>query len=516
MAQETLKITITADNQQAVQNIQQTVTATNQLGNAFRTLPSTSNQATNALSNLSRVAQDAPYGFIGIANNLNPLLESFQRLSKEAGGSGAALKAMAGGLMGPAGIGLALGAVSSIIVAFGPKIADFIKGTNKASEAEDKFAKSLNNATAQATETGVKLQAYLSISESANVSEEKRAEAFKAVVAELAKVNSAYASTITTVDQARAAVDLYTKSLVSQAIAARYVDEIANKTIALNEANKLILQTGREYYKQLGIGNSLINQNVYATIGQADVIKNAAKANVEARKEAISLKNGIIDLNNQLLNTLALDTKNPFQNFGKSVKEQRTAVAGLSQDIKEMIYEYEHSVHPTRAQRRTATPLLRTFIDAPAAKQNVSDKNPAFINAYLAQQTIKSKDALKAYNQQLQLANTITDTITPAFEAMFQAMANGENIGKALEQSFKQIIAQLTTMIIKALIFKAVMTALGIPTIGGGGGGFTNFNPMGTAGDGGGAFVLRGQDLLLATNRAQKASNLKGQNISLA
>ncbi len=35
-------------------------------------------------------------------------------------------------------------------------------------------------------------------------------------------------------------------------------------------------------------------------------------------------------------------------------------------------------------------------------------------------------------------------------------------------------------------------------------------------GNGGGTFVLRGQDLLLATNRAQKASNLKGQNISLA
>jgi hypothetical protein len=28
-------------------------------------------------------------------------------------------------------------------------------------------------------------------------------------------------------------------------------------------------------------------------------------------------------------------------------------------------------------------------------------------------------------------------------------------------------------------------------------------------------FVLRGQDLLLSVNRAQKASNLKGQNISL-
>ena len=35
-------------------------------------------------------------------------------------------------------------------------------------------------------------------------------------------------------------------------------------------------------------------------------------------------------------------------------------------------------------------------------------------------------------------------------------------------------------------------------------------------GGGGGTFVLRGQDLLLSVNRAQKASNLKGQNIILA
>jgi hypothetical protein len=35
-------------------------------------------------------------------------------------------------------------------------------------------------------------------------------------------------------------------------------------------------------------------------------------------------------------------------------------------------------------------------------------------------------------------------------------------------------------------------------------------------GGGGGTFVLRGQDLLLSVNRAQKASSLKGQNISLA
>ena len=38
----------------------------------------------------------------------------------------------------------------------------------------------------------------------------------------------------------------------------------------------------------------------------------------------------------------------------------------------------------------------------------------------------------------------------------------------------------------------------------------------GNSSNGSGQFVLRGQDLLLAVNRSQKASNLKGQSISLA
>jgi hypothetical protein len=510
MAQETLKITITADNKQAVQNIQETATATTQLGAAFQALPNTSNRATHALTNLSRVAQDAPYGFIGIANNLNPLLESFQRLSKEAGGTSGALKAMAQGLMGPAGLGLALGAVSSIIVAFGPKIASFISGTNKAAESEDKFAKSLNDARAQASETGIRLQAYLTISESANVSEERRAEAFKAVVTELGKVNSAYASTITTVDQARKAVDLYTQSLISQAIQAKYIDQIAEKFIALREANKNISQTGREYYKQLGIGNALINQNVYATIGQADVINNAADANKNARKEANSLKNEIIGLKTEVNNLIIEATKNPFFKFTKGANEATTATDNATKSIEKLGKQ-------ARVLKVGTTEIIQTErkIETPTTPNKLSKDLPMFAQQYTAEQIFKNEAALRRYNAQLQIANGITDTLTPAFEAMFTAMANGENVGKALEESFKRILVQLTTMIIKTLIFKGIMAALGIPSAGGGGM-FTNFSPIGASGDGGGLFVLRGQDLLLATNRAQKASNLKGQNISLA
>jgi hypothetical protein len=112
------------------------------LGTRMGDVKKPSADATNALTNLSRVAQDAPYGFMGIANNLNPMLESFQRLSKEAGGSGAALKSMLGALTGPAGIGLALGAVSSLIVVFGDDLMNAMNETG----AFEKSMQSMRNA----------------------------------------------------------------------------------------------------------------------------------------------------------------------------------------------------------------------------------------------------------------------------------------------------------------------------------------------------------------------------------
>ena len=74
------------------------------------------NQAAFALTNLGRVAQDAPFGFIGIQNNLNPLLESFQRLKVETGSTGGALKALVGSLTGAGGLGLALSVVSAAVL----------------------------------------------------------------------------------------------------------------------------------------------------------------------------------------------------------------------------------------------------------------------------------------------------------------------------------------------------------------------------------------------------------------
>ena len=125
MATENLEINIGANTQDLQNGLNQASQSVTNFGTQIAKATKPTGDATNALTNLSRVAQDAPYGFMGIANNLNPLLESFQRLSKETGSAGGALKAMVGGLMGPAGIGVALGVVSSLVVAFGTDINNF-------------------------------------------------------------------------------------------------------------------------------------------------------------------------------------------------------------------------------------------------------------------------------------------------------------------------------------------------------------------------------------------------------
>ena len=143
MATENLEINIGANTQDLQTGLNQATQSVQSFGNAVKTNLKPTADATNALSNLSRVAQDAPYGFMGIANNLNPLLESFQRLQTQTGSAGAALKSMVAGLSGPAGIGVALGVASSLIVAFSDEIDAFFTKLDEGSDASLRYKEAL-------------------------------------------------------------------------------------------------------------------------------------------------------------------------------------------------------------------------------------------------------------------------------------------------------------------------------------------------------------------------------------
>ena len=559
MAQETLKITITADNKQAVQNIQETVVATTQMGAAFRNVAPASNQATQALVNVSRVAQDAPYGFLGIANNLNPLLESFQRLKETTGSTGSALKQMAQGLMGPAGIGLALGVVSSLLVVFGDKLFKTKSVAEVAAKSNKDFADSLDKAKASASESGIKLQAYINVAENANNTDARRKEALNAVINELGKVNAAYASTIKTTDDAKKAVDLYTQALIAQAITSRYVDEIANKQIELTNVLKQAGAAAINYSKAYQILDKAIIP-VSDQIGAFQRVTNNAAA---AQKEyvgfantALTLSGNIADLNKDLQTTVDNSLSNAFYVMDKGAKTLNTTILEATKNYK--------------AFTKLTAEQVGTFLPLDERTRKVAPTAPQTFMGGVAAQAIAEADAIlaaareqKKFNYLLNEAETTSRYIADGVGSIFQAMVQGESLGDAVLNVFKDMTLQLAQMVIQALIFKGIMSALGMggpvgstsdltggllgglgkllgftkmaeggivskPTfamVGEGGeseavmplskldsilsSAFTSGANSGGGMSNGGSFVLRGNDLVLAMQRSNSSLNLR-------
>jgi len=121
-----------------------TATEAKKTGDALRSnLNNGATQAGQSIQNLSRIAQDAPFGFIGIANNINPLVESFGRLKAETGSTGGALKALVGGLSGPAGLGLAFGVVTAAISFAQIGFTAWSRTSKEAADASDIYGGSL-------------------------------------------------------------------------------------------------------------------------------------------------------------------------------------------------------------------------------------------------------------------------------------------------------------------------------------------------------------------------------------
>jgi hypothetical protein len=74
-------------------------------------LTSGTKSANIAFANFGRIIQDAPFGILGISNNIDPLLVSFAQLKASAGSTTLALRSMLNVMMGPLGLIFLLGSV---------------------------------------------------------------------------------------------------------------------------------------------------------------------------------------------------------------------------------------------------------------------------------------------------------------------------------------------------------------------------------------------------------------------
>jgi len=185
----------------------------------LKSLTSSSNAATISLTNLGRVVQDAPFGFLGIANNLNPLLESFQRLKTTTGSSTSALSALGKSLIGPAGIGIALSVVSSLLIVFGDKLFGASKAAKEAKEATDELAKS-------AAQDIVKLTSLAAVASNVNKSYEERSKAIKAINQDYGKYLDSMGKEQVTAENIAKSYDKIIDSMLRQAVVKGLQEEI--------------------------------------------------------------------------------------------------------------------------------------------------------------------------------------------------------------------------------------------------------------------------------------------------
>jgi hypothetical protein len=116
-------------------------------------LASNTKDANIAFANFGRIVQDAPFGLLGISNNIDPLLNSFSQLKASTGGAGAALAAMGRQLLGPAGLIFLLGSALPTALLFAQKyFKDMKKEVDETNDSINTIIEQFARLAAQAAE----------------------------------------------------------------------------------------------------------------------------------------------------------------------------------------------------------------------------------------------------------------------------------------------------------------------------------------------------------------------------
>lgn len=100
----------------------------------------------STLTQFSRIAQDAPFGIIGIGNNLTATAESFGYLAQSSGGAGNALKAVGASLLGPGGVIFAVSLLTTGLTVMAQKGMSVADVFNKLTGDFDEYADALKKA----------------------------------------------------------------------------------------------------------------------------------------------------------------------------------------------------------------------------------------------------------------------------------------------------------------------------------------------------------------------------------
>jgi hypothetical protein len=473
-----------------------------------------SNSAAFALTNLGRVAQDAPFGFIGIQNNLNPLLESFSRLKQETGGTGSALKALGQTLIGPAGLGIALSVVSAGILFYQQYQQRANKEVVTAKKVTDEYINSLGqidqarlkgaqNAQSELTTLKLLYNQY----QNATLPLEQRKDAYK----EIQKLYPAYFGNLafekTATDKTKNAYNGLTESILASARARAAADLITkNSTRQLENEQKVIdltKQILKEQTKQKQLQNTVDSQNLLAkqeanilTSKQAEIVNQYLKAGYK-EAELTKLKNNLLTDTNLLTEkNIQLEKSATAESLkgGKVSGDINGASAELKDKKKQLTesekleIDYQKRLAEIKVQgAKFAADLIIGGIqrEADKTKVDIDFIDPAALDLAVAQSEVAAKaivDKFAAIKAPLLtpfqgLSLYIKDSIIPQLSSSFKTffddlLMNGklsfETLGQAIKNTFLSVLSSEATKGVLSLLSGGGKTESGEKGKGGG------------------------------------------------
>lgn len=265
------------------------------------------NQAATAITNLGRVAQDAPFGFIAISNNIDPLLDSFSRLRKETGTTGGALKALSSSLVGGAGIGLAFSVVTALVVkaiqeygSLGNALDAVFGSFDAIRTANTQMSKAFGEATASVQGELTALRALVAIAQDDSQSRATREQAIK-------KINDQYSKYLPNLSlenvKTKAVTDSVNKltaALLRQAKIKGLQDAISKQFEKISEAMGDTVADNVSWWQELDIAIRSAGD-----IGQQALARTLIGA--ENTGKSISKTTKVIDIMTKSLNKLLLE-----------------------------------------------------------------------------------------------------------------------------------------------------------------------------------------------------------------
>ena len=320
-----------------------------------------SNQAAFALTNLGRVAQDAPFGFIGIQNNLNPLLESFQQLKAQSGSTSGALKALGQSLIGPAGLGIALSLVTAAFTFYTQYQQKANRETKVAVDANKELAdsiKSISEVQAEGRSNASKdlsqLQSLYNATQNANIPAKERLkiaddlikrypkylEGLTAEQVLAGKAASAYISLTNAIlakGYAQAAEENRQK-LINQQLNAKV--EITKEQAALDKSAAELSKRTAQKQATLDIqGQAALEGGISKTSKAVENSKNKINELNQVYKNAASEIKILDDVTQGLIKTFGADVvidPEKIDKSNKNLKTQSDILKALSVDFKQI------------------------------------------------------------------------------------------------------------------------------------------------------------------------------------